>query len=156
MTTKETKETKVTIDFVVPDPHGDDPEYVSPYITIANPSGDLAKLKDPDEIVIAEEKIKIKFSYPLSDTVVFEEKAPNGVAGFTRYHLAKAICDRYRQIYDEEEASSAVPAANIPGMLNRCQTDGKYGIWGHSIEDLLLVDVTFDKKTKTCSLGVDS
>ena len=78
------------------------------------------------------------------------------VSGFTRRRLAMAICDLYRDIYETEEATTKIPTANIPGMLNRCETNGVYGIWGHSIEDLLLTEVSYNKKTKTCTLSVDS
>ena len=44
----------------------------------------------------------------------------------------------YHVIYKEEERTSADPAGLIPGMLNHTATSGKYGVWGHGIEDLVL------------------
>lgn len=40
-------------------------------------------------------------------------------------------------------------------MLNRNFIDGKFGIWGHDIGDLVLVDASVSKKN-VISLGVDS
>jgi hypothetical protein len=66
----------------------------------------------------------------LDSPVIFEKKAIAGSAGFTRYELAKAICARYQRIYEEEAETSQIAganlpqgfAANMPGMLNRCET----------------------------------
>lgn len=65
--------------------------------------------------------------------------------GFTRQRLIDIICETYRQIYREEDEGSIIKAQSIAEasggtclLMNRCTTNGKYGIWGHDIGDLIL------------------
>jgi hypothetical protein len=106
---------------------------------------------DPDEKVIDLTTIRIKYTYPLSNSVTYRVSSRNG---FTRKQLAKIIARRYQMIYDEEEATSDVAVENIPNMLNRCQTTGRFGIWGHCIDDLILHTAHIDGDLIT--LGLDS
>ena len=83
---------------------------------------------------------KMYFTYPLSCCVVVETteelKRPSD--------FVKAFCEAYQEIYTiEDESIKNVEAAHIPGMYNRNQTDGCFGIWGHDLEDLVLEDVSF-------------
>lgn len=41
-------------------------------------------------------------------------------------------------------------------MTNRALSNGKYGIWGHFIGDLLLVEVLEDKELGVWTLQVES
>ena len=106
-----------------------------------------------DEVVINEREITIVFTYPLSGDFSFAFKSASE-AGFTRKELSELIMQTYHKIYDEEEQTSSVTAGHIAGMLNRNQTSGKYGIWGHDICDLMLHSM--QKTRGKYYLGVDS
>lgn len=97
---------------------------------------------DPSTVVLKPNKTyTLILDYPVST----HYKAPivTGEDGMTRIDLANQICKHYRKMYKEEDESTEIPAklgiegANVP-MLNRCRTNGKYGIWGHCIGDLVL------------------
>jgi hypothetical protein len=109
-----------------------------------------------DEIVIIEENIKIEFDYPLQNVFTFDFVSSGG---FTRKHLVELIAKTYQQIYQEEDQSSQVqviPMENRTTLLNRNQTNGKYGIWGHDISDLWLEGIHYNTSTNTVLLDIGS
>lgn len=55
--------------------------------------------------------------------------------------LWEKVRSAYEEIYKEEEESSSVTPGLIPNMYNRNRTNGKFGIWGHGINDLVLESV---------------
>lgn len=123
----------------------DNEEYDSiPYMT-QYPVDELInnKLIDANEKVINENKVKICFDYPFNDKYIFEFTSKNG-NGFTKGDLVGLIIHQYYQMYREEEETSeskVMPMEErikMSGMLNRNKTNGKYGIWGHDMEDLSL------------------
>lgn len=59
-------------------------------------------------------------------------------------------------MYNEEEKTSDVKSEHIPGMLNRCATNGRYGVWGHDIDDLILHSADYNPKTGEVFPGCDS
>lgn len=144
----------------------------NPYIPLADGTGDdvFIGLKDADEIVISQSKIKVAFDYPLKKEFIFELSGDRGDEGFTRKGLAKAIIKQYEEIYAEEEKSCSEKVESIgefatrewgeahPSalMLNRRKTTGTYGIWGHSLGDLLLHTISHDSDRGVWTLGVDS
>lgn len=132
-------------------PRGDDPEDPTYFrYCLHIESADTSYLRDPDTVV-APANTKIRFTYPLKrhDLVVITEPAP-----ITRRRFAEIVFREYARIYREEGETTKIPAGYIPGMLNRVQTDGKYGIWGHVIGDLDLVQA--DLKNGVYNLSVDS
>ena len=42
------------------------------------------------------------------------------------------------------------------GCLNRNQTNGIYGIWGHDIGDLVIECITYCPETKIVSMSIES
>lgn len=138
----------------------------SPYVSISDPEEDISLMRGADDRVVDAPTIRVLYSYPF-DTAgptpeekeaegwIFEEKAPNG-RFFTRADLARAVAARYNAIYDEEAKTTAVEPGYIPGMLNRNRTNGRYGIWGHDIGDLVLHTVEHDPVTGVYTLGIDS
>jgi len=46
--------------------------------------------------------------------------------------------------------------AQMGRLLNRNETDGKYGIWGHDIGDLWLEGIYYNPQTKTVTLSIGS
>ena len=150
---KQNTTTQKTIEFETRDAYG--PGEHSPYISIASPE---TTYENPDEVVITQNDITVEFSYPLSKAVTFDFHSNNG-NGFTREQLEDLVTSTYQKIYEEEEESTQVEPGHIPGMLNRNTTNGKYGIWGHDIEDLVLhtLYVTYrDNALPYITLGVDS
>lgn len=100
-----------------------------------------AQLLHKDEVVINEPKITVIIDYPLTNEYTFDLESKSG---FTRWQLLKAISDNYYKLYAEEEKSATVktiPIAERTTMYNRNRTNGKYGIWGHDIADLVLDEI---------------
>ena len=96
--------------------------------------------------VINTPEIKYTISYPLNNPVEVTEKSNNG---FSAKMIISSICNNYKRIYKEEEESMLLPAHTKSDiLLNRNQTDGKYGIWGHDIGDLFIESIDIDA-TKT-------
>lgn len=98
-------------------------------------TSDLSGLRDADEFVIRKTEIAVVFSYPFSTEVTRRFKAKDK-RGFRRGELARLIINAYKQIYAEEERASP-PRAQA--SLNRSSTAGPYGIWGHALDDLVLL-----------------
>jgi hypothetical protein len=112
------------------------------------------EILDNKEVVLPRnETYKLVISYPLSTPAQFSIKT--GKSGMTRGELAKKVCDLYGKVYELEDASTTTKADLIPGMLNRNVTNGMFGIWGHGIGDLMLVDAEVSEE-KVITLGVDS
>ena len=119
-----------------------------PWASIENAKLDIPKLNKKDEIVIAETLVKIIIDYPLTNQYEFTLTSNKG---FTRQQLLSEISIHYFRLYEEEEKSATVktiPIDKRTTMYNRNQTNGKYGIWGHDIADLVLVEIQVYKTRK--------
>ncbi|HET9627398.1 MAG TPA: hypothetical protein VFP84_38835 [Kofleriaceae bacterium] len=109
-------------------------------VHIHDPQSALARLDQPDEIVIPYPHAVLVIDYPLTSPASMEIDAPMPI-GFTRANLIKLICEEYAHVYDAEEGTAAtktIPVEERGTMRNRNRTDGAYGIWGHDLEDLVL------------------
>lgn len=106
----------------------------------------------PNDIVLSEGVYQLKITYPLENPSVTRLEVNK--KGITRKDLAAQICKIYRQIYKEEDESAGHKTGNIPGMLNRATSAGKYGIWGHNLTDLTLHGA--EVKNNVITVGVDS
>ncbi|KKO89139.1 hypothetical protein AAW12_23695 [Sphingobacterium sp. Ag1] len=112
-----------------------------PWISLENPGSEINQLINADELVIKKTQINIIFDYPLNKPATFEFRNDKG---FTRRDLVLLISEKYHEIYKEEELTSAVktiPLQKRTGIINRNETQGKYGIWGHDLADLVLSGV---------------
>lgn len=79
------------------------------------------------------EEFEIYLDYPLSCMAKATVKAR------TNLELAVRIADMHHQIYEEENESSTIPEGQASeNLINRNRTNGKYGIWGHVLSDLVL------------------
>jgi hypothetical protein len=110
-----------------------------------NPHSEFpTRLIDGDDIIDEQESIEIAFDYPLADEHVFKFERSGG---WTRQAFYDAVRAKYREIYAEEERTRTLPAERLPGsiLVNRPKTNGKYGIWGHVIGDLVLEGAERDK-----------
>jgi hypothetical protein len=111
-----------------------------PWIRVDSPQVDIANLIGKDEVVIPETKVTVIIDYPLSTSYEFELISKKG---FTRKQLINEISNHYHQLYDEEEKTATVKTVPLKDrkIYNRNQTNGKYGIWGHDIGDLVLDEI---------------
>ena len=122
---------------------------IIPWIDLDSPKRTIKHLVDPDEIVIPYQKVALMIDYPLARPVFFELSSPS--KGFTRKQIVLAISKKYHEIYDEEERTAAtktIPMAQRKTLANRNETDGKYGIWGHDLSDLMLDTIDVYKNDK--------
>lgn len=108
----------------------------------------------PNELVLAPNKeYKLVIDYPLTVPAVFEIKT--GTKGLTRAQIIEKVVKFYHKIYKEEDKSVGHKTGHIPGMFNRQKSEGKYGIWGHDISDLMLGSLILKSGNKL-ELSVDS
>lgn len=134
---------------------------IVPWISIEKPEDQIDRLIDADKVVIEYPEIILVIDYPLNKPAEFIIKSSEKV-GFTKKQLALVISKKYHEIYDAEESSAktkTIPLEKREGLINRNETDGKYGIWGHDISDLDLSSVevykTEDGKIQIL-LGIES
>ncbi len=96
--------------------------------------------------------ISVIFNYPLKKPVVERYLGP-----LTCSELHSKIMETYARIYrEEDETMPAGPHSTY--ILNRNTTNGIHGIWGHTLEQLLvwgMIPVS-TAKGRLYTLGVDS
>ena len=125
----------------------------SSMVIIANPNR-LSNVLNLDEVVIQDKSIELEIDYPLRKSV----RLPiNSDTGITRKMLIDNICETYQMIYSVEEKTTKVPVGSHPVFqLNRNETDGEYGIWGHYIGDLVIERITYYPSEKLVRLNIGS
>jgi hypothetical protein len=109
-----------------------------PWVSIKDPSSDIINLVDADKIVLNEKSVLLMIDYPLENAVEINISA-NSDQGFTRSDLIRTISQEYLRIYAEEEESTKIevqPMEERGTLINRNETNGKYGICCHDIDDL--------------------
>ncbi|MBL0219831.1 MAG: hypothetical protein IPQ07_38950 [Myxococcales bacterium] len=109
-------------------------------VRVADVQGALAKLSNPEEIVVPFEHAILVITYPLSTPASISIDAAFPI-GFTRAELVKAVCEEYANVYEAEEATATTKTLPLEERTNgkhRNRTDGVYGIWGHDLENLTL------------------
>lgn len=77
--------------------------------------------------------IYVEITYPLTNKAIVKFVKKNPRLQLTCGMLLYAYTFAYQMVYNSEDASEQ---ECIPGMLNMATTDGRFGIWGHAIEDL--------------------
>ena len=120
---------------------------IIPWISIKDTESEIENLIGKDDVVIKNNYAILIIDYPLNNPVEIKIKS-NDSSGFTRKELAEKISSHYKRIYKEEEESTenkTIPIDEREGIINRNQTDGKYGIWGHDIDDLDLSAIIVTK-----------
>lgn len=93
------------------------------------------------------------YDYPLNNKAVFEHVLNKSTTAADLLQFGK---EDYQKIYAEEDKTTNREPGNIPGMLNRNTTDGKYGIWGHSLDDLYFEQISIDDEKKTVYFAIGS
>ncbi|SDK58211.1 hypothetical protein SAMN04487898_109189 [Pedobacter sp. ok626] len=112
-----------------------------PWASLEKPEQDISGLKNASEILINQPGVTVVIDYPLKNGYRFELNSNNG---FSRELLLKEISKAYYKMYEEEEATATIktiPVEKRTTMYNRNETNGKYGIWGHDIADLVLSEI---------------
>jgi hypothetical protein len=143
-----------TISFKVQTDDKDFKDGVIPWASIEKPQQDIPNLIGKDEIVIKQTSIKIIIDYPLTNQCEFTLTSQSG---FTRSLLLTEISKHYYKIYEEEESSATIktiPIEKRTTMYNRNQTNGKYGVWGHDIADLVLAEISLYKRSNGELIGI--
>jgi len=110
------------------------------FIELGEANDLLKKIIGKDEVVIKNTTATLIIDYPLNKPFTLKMLSKKG---FTRAMLLKTIVDSYKRIYKEEETTATVkttPADQRP-IMNRNQTNGKYGVWGHDLTDLALTGI---------------
>ncbi len=118
-------------------------------VRIHEPEPALARLDQPEEIVIPFEHAMLVIAFPLTTPASIPISAPI-TQGFTRAELVRTICEEYSNVYDAEEGSAATTTIPMEERLHpyrRNRTDGAYGIWGHDLQDLVLIAVRWTRKS---------
>lgn len=109
---------------------------------------------DNNQVVLPPNKEYILvISYPLTNEAKFKIKSNKN--GLTRTKLVSIIRKNYQKVYDIENGTTKIKPSHLKQMFNRNSTDGTFGIWGHDIGDLVLVDASVSTKN-VIRLGVDS
>jgi len=119
-------------------------------------------MKDPDQVVVSATRVALIIDYPLEKEVSIHLDG-DCKTGFTRLGLARMIAQAYQDIYNQEAETTTLPIESVAErsggqcrLLNRAETNGTYGIWGHDLEDLDLHTVHYDPDQQLIWLGVDS
>jgi hypothetical protein len=112
------------------------------------------KNKKWNRVITPSKTLVFMLDYPLNKPVYFQLKMRK--PGIQLKHLVRAVQRAYRKIYQVEATTSNIEAGHIPGMLNRNETDGTYGIWGHDLDDLVIEEISYDRKTKVWSFYIGS
>lgn len=119
-----------------------------PWADITDSEADIQKLENKDKIVISQPRIKVIIDYPLTKAYEFTLTSNKG---FSRSQLLREISKHYHLLYKEEENSATIKTIEPDKrtkLYNRNETNGKYGIWGHDIEDLVLSKISVYKNAK--------
>jgi hypothetical protein len=115
---------------------------IIPWISIENPESEMDRLIDSNEIVIPYSEITIIIDYPLNKPTSFV--LTNSKNGFTKKELILEISKKYHEIFTVEETTATIktiPPDKRKKIMNRNETNGNYGIWGHDIGDLDLSSI---------------
>lgn len=136
----------------------DYPSGIIPYASIEKADADIPKLVNKNHVVIYDTAINVIIDYPVNNPYKFHLTSSTG---FTTAMLLKAISEHYYLLYAEEEKTATIKTLPMKDrkMYNRNETNGKYGIWGHDIGDLLLDQSNVyrnDKGVVTLTLEIES
>lgn len=155
-------ETLAVIELEVEAPDGEKAEIeggIYPWINLEDRANELVRLRDSDELVLPYARAFILFDYPLNNPAI-REIATDG-QGFTRRELVELIGKFYEEIYEEEERSANIKTLpmNERKIMNRNQTDGVHGIWGHDLADIAISYIEVRRRQDSeilLTLGIES
>lgn len=96
-------------------------------------------------------------TYPIENPALFKFDCSN--IELTYGKLLYLYTYAYQLMYKLEDEDVGAPTENIPGLLNRGKSEGRFGIWGHDISDLIYngnSTLRFTHDTVICEFDVDS
>jgi len=93
------------------------------------------RILDPDEIIIPNDRIYLRFSYPLGHELGCDVE---NFGGFTRFELLQEIYRLYRSVYMADEEF------------------GDHQIHGHTLEELFVEGIVYNPKTHEVFVDVGS
>lgn len=116
----------------------DFPDGIIPWISIEERVNEKDRLINGDEIVLKTRTAEALIDYPLDNPTSL--KLISDSASFSRWQIIDEIGKKYEEIYLEEEATAETKTLpmNERRIMNRNQTNGTYGIWGHDLSDLAI------------------
>lgn len=103
----------------------------------------FATLLDADEVVLEATEATLVLSYPFDIAATRVIRPTNGKS-FTRGELVLLINETYQEIYrleDNSQSSPTPPVHERGTYLNRPESDGAFGIWGHDLDDLGIAEI---------------
>lgn len=115
---------------------------IVPWMSLDHPAKYTARMIDADKIVLNYPNVTLIIDYPLAKPASFELPIPE--KGMSKKDLILKISAIYHEIYKQEENTAnvkTVPIGDRKKLLNRNETDGKYGISMHDLSDLDLSTV---------------
>jgi hypothetical protein len=95
-------------------------------------------LLNADEFVLETPEATLALTYPLNMAATRVIRPENGKA-FTRGELVKLIEETYQELYRLETDSQSLPTPPVHergSFINRPESDGIFGVWGHDLGDL--------------------
>lgn len=113
-----------------------------------NEDDDNSRFTDPLHIPAGE--YTFTYDYPLENEVEFKHRLTEATSILDILELA---AKDYQQIYDEEDESESADPTPDGALLNRGESHGKHGIWGHGIEDLVFEGVYVKNFAVTFDIG---
>ncbi|MCJ8292103.1 MAG: hypothetical protein HRT58_19660 [Crocinitomicaceae bacterium] len=125
------------------------PDGIIPWISIQNAAEEVDMLIGKNDLVLSSNSVLIIIDYPVNEPFEIEIKS-DGTEGFTRSELILKISEEYKRIYKEEEESASIktiPTEDRNRVVNRNETNGKYGIWGHDLIDLDLAAIVVHRES---------
>jgi len=116
-------------------------------LRLADPDSAISMLELRDEIVIPFPRATLLIEFPLTHPARISIAAALP-QGFTRGELVRTICEEYAHVYAAEEGTAPEEVTEHHGVRReRARSDGAYGIWGHSLEDLVLSSARWVKQS---------
>ena len=140
-----------------------DPMGISPYIRLTPEAleADIRAQLDGDFRMFYASDASLCIDYPLRNSVRILLTSDDGVA-FWRDELLRKIAKSYQDTYAEEERTTQLPVETMAErhagcfLINRAETNGTFGIYGHALSDLLLHTICYDPESRVISLKLDS
>jgi hypothetical protein len=116
---------------------------------VSSPQGATGPLHEPNEIVIPDTNFTLKISYPLTNPVEVEIRAPTS-NGFTRSELIFSLSLIYNYIYAEEERTSTPRSYHLQNICTECKNKKPQDFVKECKGNSEQCSICYDKCLKNC------